>query len=222
MVWDFIEAVPHSDASGGFAGSLEWIALAFAHFAAASAEAPSSTVLNASAAELRENAKYDVVLTDPPYYQAISYADLSDYFYVWLRRLLDCPEFRAPLSDKSKEIVQHIRADKDRKREKQKYEDGMAAAFEGAYQSLADNGRFVIVFAHKDPDAWETLVAAMIRAGFVVTASWPIETERGARTQAIAQHLSPRPSGLSAKATCDGPPRMGQHRHGRDAGKHRG
>jgi putative DNA methylase len=186
MVWDFIEAVPHSNASGGFAGSLEWIALAFAHFAAASAEPRSSTVLNASAAELRENAKYDVVFTDPPYYQAISYADLSDYFYVWLRRLLDCPEFRAPLSDKSKEIVQHIRADKDRKREKQKYEDGMAAAFEGAYQSLTDNGRFVIVFAHKDPDAWETLVAAMIRAGFVVTASWPIETERGARTRAIS------------------------------------
>jgi len=186
MVWDYIEAVPHSDASGGFRGSLEWIALAFTHFAAASARAPSSTVLHDSAAELREVAQYDVILTDPPYYQAISYADLSDYFYVWLRRLLDCPEFREPLSDKSKEIVQHIRADKDRKGEKQKYEDGMAAAFERAYHSLKDNGRFVIVFAHKDPDAWETLVAAMIRAGFVVTASWPIETERTARSRAIS------------------------------------
>ena len=129
-------------------------------------KAPSSTILNASAAELRDDAKYDIIFTDPPYYQAISYADLPDYFYVWLRRLLDCPEFREPLSDKSKEIVQHIRADKNRKDEKQKYEDGMAAAFDRAYQSLKDNGRFVIVFAHKDPDAWETLVTAMIRAGF--------------------------------------------------------
>jgi len=186
MVWDYIEAVPHSDASGGFGGSLDWIAQAVTHVASASAQAPSPSILNASAAELQAAIQYDVIITDPPYYQAISYADVSDFFYIWLRRLLDCPEFGEPLCDKSKEIVQHVRADKDRKAEKQKYEDGMSAAFGRAYQSMQDDSRFVIVFAHKDPDAWETLVAAMIRAGFVVTASWPIETERVARTRAIS------------------------------------
>lgn len=186
MVWDYIEAVPHSDASGGFVGSLEWIALALTHFEAASAKAPQAKVTIASAAAQHEDANYDVIFTDPPYYQAISYADLADYFYVWLRRILDRPEFDAPLSDKSKEIVQHVRSDKDRKAEKKKYEDGMSAAFEKAYLALNEDGRFVIVFAHKEPGAWETLVSAMIRAGFIVTASWPIETERGARGRAIS------------------------------------
>ncbi|HVA69746.1 MAG TPA: hypothetical protein VNF08_00265, partial [Acidimicrobiales bacterium] len=65
------------------------------------------------------------------------------------------------------------------------YEDGMARAFSACHQALQPDGRLVIVFANKKPDAWETLVAALIRAGFVVDASWPIQTEMGNRTRAM-------------------------------------
>src|SRR5690606_1372682 len=65
----------------------------------------------------------------------------------------------------------------DRKLSKQAYEDGMAEAFVRCAHALRDNGRLVIVFANKNPDAWETLVNAVIRSGFVVDGSWPIATE---------------------------------------------
>ena len=78
------------------------------------------------------------------------------------------------------------RFDGDRARSKQNYEDGMARAFGSCHAALRPEGRLVVVFANKHPDAWETLVAALIRAGFVVAASWPIQTERGNRNRAIA------------------------------------
>jgi hypothetical protein len=116
------------------------------------------------------------------YYQAISYSDISDYFYIWLKRLKDGDlNFRDALTPKEKEIVQHVRHDKDVLTERKKYEDGMFGAFKAAYNALSDLGRFVIVFAHKDAFAWETLVSAMVRAGFIVTGSWPIMTEMPSR-----------------------------------------
>jgi adenine-specific DNA methylase len=66
------------------------------------------------------------------------------------------------------------------------YEDGMARVFQASHRALQPEGRLVIVFAHKHPDAWETLVSAIIRAGIVVDASWPIQTEMGNRTRALA------------------------------------
>jgi len=73
----------------------------------------------------------------------------------------------------------------DKERSKAAYEDGMARVFQNCYRALTPEGRLVIVFAHKHPDAWETLVSAIIRAGFIVTGSWPIETEMGNRTRAL-------------------------------------
>ena len=88
------------------------------------------------------------------------------------------------LTSKEKEAVQHIRKDKDKSEEKEKYENHMYESFVRAYNLLNNEGRFVVVFAHKDPYAWETLVNAIIRAGFVVTASWPIATEMSNRGRA--------------------------------------
>ena len=65
---------------------------------------------------------------------------------------------------------------------KQNYEDGMARSFQACHAALRTDGRLVVVFANKQPDAWETLVAALIRAGFVVNGSWPIQTEMNTRT----------------------------------------
>src|SRR6266702_3358819 len=74
----------------------------------------------------------------------------------------------------------------DKAKSKSAYEDGMFRAFQACHKSLTSDGRLVIVFAHKHPDAWETLVSAIIRAGFVVDGSWPIQTEMGNRTRALS------------------------------------
>lgn len=187
ITWDFIEGVPIAQSSGGYLHSLEWIAKVVEHLSTTIPVTSHGTTLRASATEPITQEGYDVILTDPPYYEAISYADLSDFFYIWQRRLNDdMPEFSGHLADKSMEIVQHVRGDKSRIAEKQKYEDRMSASFVAAHRALKSNGRFGIVFAHKQPDAWETLVTAMIKAGFVVTASWPIQTEMGNRGRAIS------------------------------------
>jgi len=132
---------------------------------------------------------YDLIVTDPPYYDAISYADISDFFYVWLKRTagISYPEpFAGELTPKNEELVQNATKHGSELLAKRAYESGMAEAFGAAFGNLKENGRLVIVFAHKDPFAWETLAEAMIAAGFVVVASWPISTERVVRSRALA------------------------------------
>ena len=184
MTWDFIEGVPIGTASGSYVRQVEWIALAVEHCMEALSMAPVPEVILSSADE-PQRSEFDVILTDPPYYQAISYADLSDFFYIWLKRMYGVAPFSSLLTDKSREAVQHVRHDKDPREERKKYEERMANGFLRARTALSDRGRFVIVFAHKDPLAWETLVSAMIQAGLVATASWPIQTEMSNRGRAI-------------------------------------
>ncbi|MCX5909642.1 MAG: hypothetical protein NTY64_21335, partial [Deltaproteobacteria bacterium] len=188
MVWDYCELNPMTDLSGGYSGAIEWIKLATGHFMGAEIDSPAGSVLNMSATEMKPllSGHFDLIITDPPYYEAISYADMSDFFYVWLRRSTAGLLFEADTTPKDLEIVQHVRADKNRSSEKKKYEDLMAAAFQQSYAALSATGRFVIVFAHKHPDAWETLVTAIIRAGFVVDGSWPIQTEMAYRTRGLS------------------------------------
>ena len=141
----------------------------------------------------------DLILTDPPYYDAIPYSDLMDFFYVWLRRSI--PGLSAEIetvfsdalgpkwdhgTDDGELIDDASRFGGDRERSKQNYEDGMARSFRSCHTALQPDGRLVVVFANKHPDAWETLVAALIRAGFVVDGSWPIQTEMSNRNRAIA------------------------------------
>jgi adenine-specific DNA methylase len=187
MLWDFCETNPLSDVTGGYAGAVGWIAQVVEHCIEAERNAAVARAVCGSATSELAGGPYDVVLTDPPYYQAISYADLSDFFYIWQKRIHDgMSGFSGYLSPKDTEIVQHIRGDKERGVEKLKYESRMYEAFCRAASSLCEDGRFSVVFAHKEPEAWETLASAMIRAGFVVTASWPIQTEMGNRGRAQA------------------------------------
>jgi putative DNA methylase len=144
-------------------------------------------------------AKQDLVVTDPPYYDSIPYSDLMDFFHVWLRRTLQGlsdemdAAFSSPLSPKwdhdrnDGELIDDAsRFSNDKAASKKNYEDGMALAFVACHAALNPEGRLVVVFAHKHPDAWETLVAAIIRAGFVVDGSWPIQTEMGNRMRAFS------------------------------------
>ncbi|NUM37481.1 MAG: DUF1156 domain-containing protein [Candidatus Brocadiae bacterium] len=196
VVWDYCEVNPASETTGGYSGGLDWVGLYIIHALKAACKAASSQIMQQSAM-LQYNSTKDIILTDPPYYDAIPYSDAMDFFYVWLRRTLyglshDLDQiFQQPLSpkwDQNKQdgelIDDSSRFENDKIKSKANYEDGMFHVFENCYKSLTSEGRFVVVFAHKHPDAWETLVSAMIRAGFVVTASWPIQTEMNTRMRA--------------------------------------
>ena len=190
MVWDFAESCPVANTTGGFIQAVEWIARVVEHAEAAAMAAPTPSVTQRSSTEPQPG-RFDVVCTDPPYYDAIPYSDLMDFFHVWLRRTLHgvSPEIDTAFSESlgpkwdrdtnDGELVdQPGRFDGDAAESKKVYESGMLRTFERCWDALVDNGRLVVVFANKQPDAWETLVSALIRASFVVTASWPIQTER--------------------------------------------
>ena len=196
IVWDYTEVNLLSDTSGNFIGALEWVSRFIGHALQPGKSAHSSRVQANSAARL--SGEFDVILTDPPYYDAIPYSDCMDFFHVWLRRTTNglCQEvdtaFRDPLGPKwdhdagDGELIDDAsRFDGDKKRSKQNYEDGMARAFLACHSALTPGGRMVVVFANKQPDAWETLVGALIRAGFVVDGSWPIQTEMSNRTRSL-------------------------------------
>jgi len=198
ILWDFAEVNPLGETSGGYPSAFEWVALALHHFLAAGTEGKAH-VLNTSALCNSESVGVDLVLTDPPYYDAIPYSDLMDFFHVWLRRTLHglSPEidqaFHEPLGPKwngekqdGELIDDSSRFGGDKTVSKKAYEDGMFRAFQACDRALSSDGRMVVVFANKSPDAWETLVNAIIRAGFVVDGSWPIQTERASRTRSLS------------------------------------
>lgn len=124
----------------------------------------------------------DAIVTDPPYYDNMSYADLADFFYVWLKRAAGsvlAEHFTAQGTPKKNEIVMDLaRHAKDRARAKGWFESAMAEAFAKAGERLRPGGSLVCVYAHKTTLGWATLVDAMRRAGFVVTEAWPLATER--------------------------------------------
>lgn len=201
VLWDFAESCPLGDASGGYWGEVEWVSAVCEHVLDATRGAPPSTVLGQSAinpgGHYGSEGGFDVVVTDPPYYDAIPYSDLMDFFYIWLRRTvwnlssdIDStfqysltPKWNHELGD-GELIDDPSRHQNNAERSRQVYEDGMAQVFTICRKSLAPNGRMVIVFASKQPAAWETLVSSIIRAGFAVDGSWPIQTERSGRMRA--------------------------------------
>lgn len=195
MIWDYCEVNCFSETTGGFQGGLEWVARVVQENMQYRSSPP--TVTLTSATKLAQESLYDVVITDPPYYDAIPYADTMDFFYVWLRRTLHSLSsdidkgFQEPLISKwnyetndGELIDDPARFGGDNQKSKKMYEDGMARAFQACHRVLKPEGRLVIVFANKNPDAWETLVSAIIRAGFVVDGSWPIQTEMNTRMRA--------------------------------------
>jgi len=134
------------------------------------------------------DASVDAVVTDPPYYDMIEYADASDLFYVWLKRILfdiepdlfgdQAAGARGGVQNKDDEIIVRRVHEPGRVRHDQDfYEVSLSRAFAEARRVLRPDGHLVVVFGHSDPDAWRRLLRALHEAGFVVTSSWPSRTE---------------------------------------------
>ena len=188
ITWDFSEGVIPNKVRGSYQFCLDRILSSIETIGQMhTGGTPDCVILRQSATD-PINLEADTIITDPPYYDAIPYADLSDFFFIWLRRTINKQIFGAlseSLTPKIDELVQHAgRFEGNADEAKKFYEKGMAESFQSAFDTLSNDGRMVVVFAHKAPDAWETLVKAIIEAGLVVTASWPIDTEKGKRQNA--------------------------------------
>jgi adenine-specific DNA methylase len=187
MTWDHSEVNPFSGSAGSWESQLNAFLHSLENLAAVGGQ-PSAVVRLGSATHMPAEGTdtFDAVITDPPYYDSVTYADLSDFFYPWHKRIVgdDYPEaFVTEVTPKDEELVQEaIYHGGSKASAKQFYEDGMAAAFAEMHRVLRPDGIAVIMFAHKQSSAWETLVSALIRAGFQITASWPLNTE-GRRLQ---------------------------------------
>lgn len=198
ITWDMAEVPVSNSVAGSIDAQTEWVTRFIDTVLVAFKASPAVTVTRRSATQPQDGL-LDAVVTDPPYYDAIPYSDCMDFFYVWIKRIIHGTslEKRGWLNaetspkwnhdeDDGELIDDDSRHSGDSVVSRQTYEDGMARAFIACEKSLQDDGRLVIVFAHKHPNAWETLVSAIIRAGFIVDGSWPIQTEREARTRAVA------------------------------------
>ena len=188
MVWDFAEINPFGNGSGNSADSLNR-SLSALENCIISATYPLK-VMRASATNLPlDDASIDAVITDPPYYDNVSYADLSDFFYVWLKRsigFLHPEHFGTPLTPKKQEaIMATYRHNKSKDAAKQSYETMMAQAFSEAYRVLKPGKPLVCVYAHKTTLGWSTLIEALRHAGFIIVEAWPLDTERPGRSTAI-------------------------------------
>lgn len=191
MAWDFVEGFPLGASSGSYEKCTDNLAAGViaAHGGgsiagqAAQAMAQDPPVPNDSAA---------VWFTDPPYYDAIPYADLADFFLVWMKRTRpEHPLLRDPfdptnqLSPKNHEAVQDDAKRVDgRVKDAAFFDEAMGLAFAGGERVLREDGIGAVVFAHKTTEGWEALLSGMIRGGWTITASWPIATEMGHRLRA--------------------------------------
>jgi len=144
--------------------------------------------IQASATQLTfDDDEFDAVVTDPPYYSAVPYSDLSDFFYVWLKRNVGAlyDQFRSPLTPKTLEVVSHLGTNyPGTAKTAEDYEIGMQQAFTQMNRVSTETGIVVVMFAHKTTSAWESLIGGLIRSGLAVTASWPIHTEGRGRLRA--------------------------------------
>lgn len=203
MVWDYAEVNPFSDSCGNWTDAcIGWIEK--------SVEELSGLVGGESIqfdAQGDCNLRNIMISTDPPYYDNIAYADLSDFFYIWMRQSLKdiYPElFGTMLVPKTEELVATpYRHDGNVEAAKDFFEDGMLSACKQMYLYAREDIPVTIYYAYKQSDAdadgtassgWETMLSAVVKAGFAITGTWPMRTERSGRmisngTNALASSI---------------------------------
>jgi putative DNA methylase len=194
MVWDFAEVNPFAAAAGDFAVSTNGIAEAVAGVPA-DARAGTAVQLDATQALV---GTMGTVATDPPYYDNIGYAELSDFFYVWLRPGLEdiYPDVFATLSTpKSQELIAgSYRFEGDRDAARDFFEKGLRSAFRNMRELQVADYPLTLFYAFKQAETldgsvastgWETMLTGLLESQFCVTGTWPMRTERAGRTVAL-------------------------------------
>jgi len=191
MVWDYTEANPFSKSSGNWLLGVEQAAESIAK---APVNPPLGFVSQLDASQALPFKREGCFITDPPYYDNVAYADLSDFFYVWLRRTLgkQYPDlFSTILTPKNEEIVaSHHRFDGDRIKARNHFENGLKKTFGQIYQFIHNQYPFVLYYAYKQAEeqyeierftksstGWETMLQSLLDTGFQVTGTWPMRTE---------------------------------------------
>lgn len=195
MTWDYAEANPFSGSCGSYDSMLLWIRKAIVEFP----RAREVGFARQFDAQSDNGMRGIVVSTDPPYYDNIGYADLSDYLYVWLRQSLrhTYPKlFSTMLVPKHEELVATpYRENRGKAGARDFFEEGMFQTFKQVYECSRDDVPVTIYYAFKQSETetkndieatastgWETMLSAIIRSGFAITGTWPMRTEREART----------------------------------------
>lgn len=211
MAWDFAEANLAGGSSGDYGNDLNWVAKVLERLALPLAS-PSRAAQGDAAKLLASDA---LISTDPPYYDNISYSDLSDFFYVWLRRSLRSvyPELLSTmLVPKAEELVANVYRHEGKDGAKKFFEDGFRQVFARARENALTDFPITVYYAFKQSESdvggtassgWETLLEGMIRSGWQITATWPLRSELSNRmiasgTNALASSivlsLRPRPA----------------------------
>jgi putative DNA methylase len=208
MAWDFVETSPFADAAGDVSVATATMAKALQGMVVGD-----PGIVDQADASTRDLAGF-VISTDPPYYDNIGYSDLSDFFYVWLRRSLRdvYPELLSTLLvPKAEELVANPYRHEGKAGAKKFFEDGFRAVFARARESALKDFPITVYYAFKQSETddggkastgWETLLDGMVQAGWAITSTWPNRSERGGRmisigTNALASSivlsLRPRP-----------------------------
>ncbi|PXW92410.1 putative DNA methylase [Sphaerotilus hippei] len=196
MTWDFGECNPLSESGGNFTQNLSFIAKCIERLPSEG----SGCVLQADA-QTQSHSAGKVVSTDPPYYDNIGYADLSDFFYVWLRKSLKLiyPDLYATLAvPKAEELVATPFRHGDSRQAESFFLNGMTQAMHNLAEKAHAAFPVTIYYAFKQSDTeaelgtsntgWETFLQAVLDAGFAVTGTWPMRTERSARSRGIGSN----------------------------------
>ena len=202
MTWDFAECNPFSDSTGNWMAMVDWVWKAVQHLPAGTA---GETVQRDSRARVKE-VQGAAISTDPPYYDNISYADLSDFFFVWMRRNLSSiwpDECSTLLTPKSQELIANrYRAGSKEKAEKH-FESGMAEFMSTVATAQVAEVPATIYYAYKATESkdgevrstgWDTFLQGVLDSGLQVTATWPMRTELANRliasgTNALASSI---------------------------------
>jgi putative DNA methylase len=179
MSWDFAEANPFSGVTASYSNALQWACKVYENIGTLPLPA---ALTRGSATELPlPDESLDAVITDPPYYDSVSYSNLSDAFYVWLKRSLAQvhPEhFASVLTPKRPEAIKAAyRHNGDDEAAARRYEEIMTASLREANRLLKPGGTIAVVYAHKTTLGWSTLVDALRQSGFTIAEAWPLATE---------------------------------------------
>ena len=196
MTWDFAEAPPFGHTSGNWTAGIEWIGKALEQLPA---KVSGNAIQVDAANQTHSNEK--LVSTDPPYYDNIAYADLSDFFYVWLRRSLQSffPHLFTTLAvPKTEELVAVPHRQGGKAQAEAFFLHGMFQAMKCLARQTYPEFPVTVYYAFKQSEkqgdtgivrtGWETFLDAIIRAGFAVTGTWPIRTERQSRSVGIGSN----------------------------------